>query len=68
MATMALDPRPVLLGAQALADGRVAYLWSIVPGWRVTVVSPSGPAAPGVVDIMRSVIIPALAKRKEHLQ
>ncbi len=64
---MAHDPRPVLLSAQALADGRVAYVWSITPGWRVTIVSPSGPAAPGVIDTMASVIIPAIAARKEHL-
>lgn len=65
---MAPDPRPVLLSAQALSDGRVAYLWSITPGWRVTIVSPSGPAVPGVIDTMRDVIIPAIAARKEHLQ
>lgn len=59
---------PVLLGAQVLASGRVAYLWSVVPGWRVTVVSPDGPAVPGVVDLMATVIIPAIAVRKEHLQ
>jgi hypothetical protein len=64
---MAPSLRPVLLGAQALADGRVAYLWSVAPGWRVTIVSPSGPAVPGVIDTMREVIVPAIAARKEHL-
>ena len=64
---LAPDMAPVLLGTQALADGRVAYLWSVAPGWRVTVVSPSGPAVPDVIDTMRSVIIPVIAARKGHL-
>ena len=66
--SLAPDTGPVLLGTQALPDGRVAYLWSIAAGWRVTVVSPSGPAVPGVVDLMATVIIPVIAARKEHLR
>ena len=61
------DSGPVLLSAETLTDGRVAYLWSARPGWRVTIISPSGPDTPGVVDLMATVIIPAILARKDNL-
>jgi hypothetical protein len=55
--------RPVLVSNTPTGDGRAVLVWSLRPGWRVSVVVPTGDVTAADLDAMLAVILPNLTQK-----
>lgn len=54
--------RPVLIGATATADGRLALVFSVTPGHRVTIVAPDRGDAEATAEAIAEAVIPIITR------